>query len=593
MRRHGRADRGPLDRAPDEDGRPRHGPPRLRGGAAPQEAPRRRRGQARLRREADADAAPAAEDPALRAGQGAGPAPVVPRDAVLARRLGRERRGDAARPDLALRARGLARRRGARAGRVSRRRPLAPRDRHRDRGLGPAAPPRRGRDRRPADDALLRPVGRHRALRRRDPGDGGARPRRDPRLRRRAGRAARDRRLPCRARRRAGRADGVLARGRAGLQRQPGGRRGAGRARRALPRRAPAGVPDAGRVGRGRARAGPGRDHDADRPAGDRRRDQPRRLRRPALGRALHGLRAGLRRDGRQGDGALLRPDRGAGRPHRQGRGAAPGAQRGPQGGRGPLRLPAERGSGRHRRVPVGVREPARHAAADGRRGLRRGRPRHGGRPARRGPDRRRGPGDGGEGRRPRAGGRDGRGLPVAGRDRGRLGPRAGAGAIGRARRLRAGPALRQRLRRAAAGLRLRGRPDAPDVRGRLRPDARLRRVLPLAGAGLRRRCGAALRDARRAGVHARQAVGRVRRVLARAADRRPAERLPLRGEQPVRGDAGQAPLGRGDGDARDPAAGEGGALQGPARSSRRAWAPGARCRWRTGTGRPGTRSPR
>jgi magnesium chelatase subunit H len=57
--------------------------------------------------------------------------------------------------------------------------------------------------------------------------------------------------------------------------------------------------------------------------------------------------------------------------------------------------------------------------------------------------------------------------------------------------------------------------------------------------------------------------LGRAR--LARPADRRDAERLSLRLQQPLRGDAGQAPLERGDGDASDAAAGGLGALQGPA----------------------------
>ena len=54
-------------------------------------------------------------------------------------------------------------------------------------------------------------------------------------------------------------------------------------------------------------------------------------------------------------------------------------------------------------------------------------------------------------------------------------------------------------------------------------------RLLPLAARGLRRPCGAALRHPRRARIHARQAGRPVRRLLARPADRRPAELLSLR----------------------------------------------------------------
>ena len=82
---------------------------------------------------------------------------------------------------------------------------------------------------------------------------------------------------------------------------------------------------------------------------------------------------------------------------------------------------------------------------------------------------------------------------------------------------------------------------------------------------GLPRRRAAALRHARRAGIHARQAVRHERRLLARPADRRRAQRLPLRRQQPLRGHAGQAPLRRHAGQPPDPAAGEGRPLQGPA----------------------------
>ena len=75
--------------------------------------------------------------------------------------------------------------------------------------------------------------------------------------------------------------------------------------------------------------------------------------------------------------------------------------------------------------------------------------------------------------------------------------------------------------------------------------------------------CGAAFRHAWRAGVHARQAGGPVRRVLAGPADRGSAELQFLRLQQPVRGPARQAP-GRGGLDQLFDAAGDaGGAVSG------------------------------
>ena len=103
---------------------------------------------------------------------------------------------------------------------------------------------------------------------------------------------------------------------------------------------------------------------------------------------------------------------------------------------------------------------------------------------------------------------------------------------------LRAGRAVRQRLRRRAARLRLRGRPDAAPVREGLRADPRLLGLLPLPARGFRRRRRAAFRHPRRARVHARQAGRHVGRLLAGPADRRPAEPLPLRRQQSVRGHA-------------------------------------------------------
>ncbi len=121
-------------------------------------------------------------------------------------------------------------------------------------------------------------------------------------------------------------------------------------------------------------------------------------------------------------------------------------------------------------------------------------------------------------------------------------GPAPGAHPDRRRVAVRAGRAFRQRVRRRAAGLRLRRRPDAPAVRARLRADACVLRVLSLAQPGIRRRRGAAFRHPRRAGIHARQAGRHVRQLLARPADRRPAEFLPLCLEQPVRGHDRQAP---------------------------------------------------
>jgi hypothetical protein len=116
-----------------------------------------------------------------------------------------------------------------------------------------------------------------------------------------------------------------------------------------------------------------------------------------------------------------------------------------------------------------------------------------------------------------------------------------GQAAHRRAVAVRDGRAARQRVRRRAAGVRVGGRPDAAPLRGQLRADARLLRLLPLAARGLRGRRGAALRHARRARVHARQAGRAHGRLLAGAADRRPAQRLPVREQQLERGDAGQA----------------------------------------------------
>ena len=105
---------------------------------------------------------------------------------VLARRLGRQRRVDGALSRLALRPpQRLARRTGGGAGGISRGRPLPPAapgaDRH---GGGRSSRASRAAgDGRPPHHARLCALRRHRALRRRDRGTGGARPAGDPGLR--------------------------------------------------------------------------------------------------------------------------------------------------------------------------------------------------------------------------------------------------------------------------------------------------------------------------------------------------------------------------------------------------------------------------
>ncbi len=107
--------------------RPRHGQARHRRDGPHQAAARRAHPGGGQRQVADGDAAPPAAHPALPPRQGAGPARLVPDHAVLAGRLGRQRRGDGALPRLALRRpQRLARRRRGRTGRVPRGRPLPP-----------------------------------------------------------------------------------------------------------------------------------------------------------------------------------------------------------------------------------------------------------------------------------------------------------------------------------------------------------------------------------------------------------------------------------------------------------------------------------
>ena len=125
------------------------------------------------------------------------------------------------------------------------------------------------------------------------------------------------------------------------------------------------------------------------------------------------------------------------------------------------------------------------------------------------------------------------------------------------------GAQARQGHHRAAAGLRLRRRSDAAPVRGRLRPHARLLGLLPLPPPHARRGRAAALRHPRRARVHARQAVGAVGAVLARAPGRRRAQLLLLRGQQPLRGEHRQAPQRGHPGQLPDADGDRGGAVQG------------------------------
>ena len=130
-------------------------------------------------------------------------------------------------------------------------------------------------------------------------------------------------------------------------------------------------------------------------------------------------------------------------------------------------------------------------------------------------------------------------------RDRSAMGPGARTSPDRRRLDLRARRAVRKRLRRHPARLRLRGRPDASSLREGLRPDPCVQRLLQLPEGRFPRRGGAAFRHARRAGVHARQAVRHGRHVLARPTDRRPAELLSLCVEQSFGRRDRQAPRSR------------------------------------------------
>jgi hypothetical protein len=211
------------------------------------------------------------------------------------------------------------------------------------------------------------------------------------------------------------------------------------------------------------------------------------------------------------------------------------------QGRRGALQLPAERRQHRHRGLPVGVRVPATRCKAlkeDGytstcRRRRRAALASSRATPRATAPCQRHSPAS-----RPTI--TSARALSR--RDRGPVGARRRASSRATAVHLRPRRAVRQRLRRRPAGLRLRGRPDAAAVRARLHADPRLQppSIATCARTSAPRR--AALRHPRRARVHARQAGRDVRQLLARSADRRSAELLPLRVEQPVRGHHRQAP---------------------------------------------------
>ena len=99
---------------------------------------------------------------------------------------------------------------------------------------------------------------------------------------------------------------------------------------------------------------------------------------------------------------------------------------------------------------------------------------------------------------------------------RGELGTPARQPQLGRPEPARVRQEVRQRLHRRPAHLRLRGRPDAPALlQVRVAPP-RLRRVLHVHRARVRRRRRAALRHARLPRVHARQAGWHVRRPATR-----------------------------------------------------------------------------
>ena len=104
-----------------------------------------------------------------------------------------------------------------------------------------------------------------------------------------------------------------------------------------------------------------------------------------------------------------------------------------------------------------------------------------------------------------------------------------------RARVVRRGPDDRQRVHRCSARAGRRGRPHAPALRARPDPAPAVRRLLQVAAEGVRRGRGAALWHARHGGVAPRLAAREHVVELERPAVRRDAQRVRVRGEQPVR----------------------------------------------------------
>ena len=279
-----------------------------------------------------------------------------------------------------------------------------------------------------------------------------------------------------------------------------------------------------------------------------RRRHRTHRLRRTLrqLRTALHRLPQGLRLhvgQQRPRHARLRRARRHAGGAGGQAGDAAAYRTGEAQDRRRPVQLPAQCRQRRYRRLSRGLRLAAPDAGRDEGGRLRGGPASHRGRPAR--PHHRR---QSRTLRRPRqcpcqgARRRDGPARSLAERDRGAVGTGPRQAPERRRVGLRPGRAVRQRLRRHPARLRLRRRPDAAAVREGLRPDPRVLRLLPLAAGRLPGAGRAAFRHPRRAGVHARQAGRHVGQGLAGPPDRRSAQPVSLRRQQPVGRRAGQAP---------------------------------------------------
>ena len=122
------------------------------------------------------------------------------------------------------------------------------------------------------------------------------------------------------------------------------------------------------------------------------------------------------------------------------------------------------------------------------------------------------------------------------GRDRGAMGPGAGPTAERRRLDLRARRAVRQRLVGVQPAFGYEGDPMRLLFEKGFAPTHAFSAFYRCLREDFARPRRAAFRHPRRAGVHARQAGRHVRRLLARPADRRPAELLPLRRQQPFRG---------------------------------------------------------